>query len=138
MNNSVRSLYFIRVRTIQPLDISKRYEFHSLKPRSSRLIRISSSHLRLGLQSGLFRQGRSATDYKTIYFKVLPQHSSGETDETHKKVSPMFPDDVKTGYLSNTSWKSHHCFRLLLENYYIYFLIPYKIIYILRLPSSGM
>jgi len=27
MNNSVRSLYFIRVRTIWPLDISKHYEF---------------------------------------------------------------------------------------------------------------
>jgi hypothetical protein len=86
MNNSVRSLYFIRVRTIRPLDISKHYEFfHSLKPRSSRLIRMSSPHLRLGLQSGLFRQSRSATDYKIINFKILQQHSSGETDETHKK-----------------------------------------------------
>jgi len=102
MNNSVRSLYFIRFRTIRPPDISKHYEvFLSLKPRSSRLIRISSPHLRLGLPSGLFPQGRSATYYKIINFKVLPQHSPGETDEAHKRVSPMFPDDVKTGYLPN-------------------------------------
>lgn len=44
----MRSLYFICVHTIRPLDIWKHYEFfQSLNTRSSRLIRISSPHLRL-------------------------------------------------------------------------------------------